>query len=60
MRKEVSGCVECGISPCKSCENIIISICDICDDEVDELREFDGEEICKDCYDDKWFELEVK
>ena len=57
MVKVESGCVDCGL-PClgTSCRNyrVLILRCDRCHDEVDELYEVDGEDLCEDCLKDEF------
>lgn len=52
MIKRESGCVSCGF-PCRGrgCPHYEIErcFCDVCKDEVEELYEVDGIEICEDC-----------
>ncbi len=52
MVKVESGCVDCGL-PClrTACPNykVLVLVCDRCHDEVDELYEVDGEDLCEDC-----------
>ena len=52
MVKVESGCVDCGL-PCwgTSCSyyKVLVLVCDRCHDEVDELYEVDGEDLCEDC-----------
>lgn len=52
MVKVESGCVSCGL-PCwgTACPNyqVLVLVCDRCHDEVDELYEVDGEDLCEDC-----------
>ena len=47
-----NGCVGCGL-PCLggSCPNyrIVVLECDRCHDEVEELFDVDGEDLCLDC-----------
>ena len=49
-------CVDCGL-PClyQSCPyyRVVRYICDCCDDEVDNLYYFDGQELCIDCVERK-------
>lgn len=51
-----SGCVDCGL-PClhRACPNyqVVIYECDCCGDEVDNLYNFDGQELCIDCIEHK-------
>ena len=52
MVRTESGCVDCGL-PClhSACPNYLVLVyeCDRCHDEVDELYEVDGEDLCLDC-----------
>ena len=62
MVKTESGCVDCGL-PCNgvACPNyrVLVFECDLCHDEVDELYEVDGEDLCLDCL-KKEFRKEVE
>ena len=62
MVKTVSGCVDCGL-PCigGACPNnrVLILECDQCHDEVEELYEVAGEDLCLDCL-KKEFRKEVE
>lgn len=52
MVRTESGCVDCGL-PClySSCpyDRVTVLECDRCHDEVDELYEVDGEDLCLSC-----------
>ena len=52
MVKVENGCVDCGL-PCigAACRynRVVILRCDRCHDEVEELYEVDGEDLCEDC-----------
>ena len=52
MVKTESGCVSCGL-PClyTSCPYYQVTVleCDRCHDEVEELYEVDGEDLCEEC-----------
>ena len=62
MVRTESGCVDCGF-PClrSACPNyqVLVYECDRCHDEVDELYEVDGEDLCVDCL-KKEFRKEVE
>lgn len=62
MISERSDCVSCGL-PCTSrCAYYgsysTILTCDSCEDEVDDLYEVDGEQLCEECAKEK-FALEL-
>ena len=52
-------CADCGF-PCQgsSCiyKNVLHKICDKCKDDVRYLYDYNGEELCRSCYDDKVIE----
>lgn len=52
MKKKISNCVDCGL-PClhEACPHysVTVLICDGCGDEVDELYDVDGEQLCESC-----------
>lgn len=52
MVKTESGCVNCGL-PCigKACpyHTVEIHYCDECDEELDDIYEVDGDELCEYC-----------
>ena len=56
MIRVESGCVDCGL-PCmhETCPNykVVVYECDCCGDEVDVLYDFDGQELCLDCIENK-------
>ncbi len=62
MVRTESGCVDCGL-PCLhgACPNyrVLVFECDRCHDEVDELYEVDGEDLCEYCL-KKEFRKEVE
>lgn len=52
MVRHESGCFDCGL-PCLgvACPayRVVVLECDRCHDEVEELFEVDGEDLCEDC-----------
>ena len=52
MIKYVSGCVGCG-KPCigSACRfhTEMVRVCDLCGDEVEDLYDDDGEQLCESC-----------
>ena len=62
MVRTESGCVDCGL-PCKgiACPmyRVVVLECDRCHEEVEELYEVDGEDLCEDCLKDE-FRKEVE
>lgn len=59
MIRKVSGCKGCDL-PCINCQDEIIYTCDICGQDVDEVRDYDNEDICRDCFIEKWDKLEQR
>lgn len=57
MVRTESGCVGCG-RPCwgTACPYYRVTVleCDRCHNEVDELYEVDGEDLCEDCLKDEF------
>ena len=62
MVRTESGCFDCGL-PCNgvACPNyrVLVFECDRCHDEVDELYEVAGEDLCEECL-KKEFRKEVE
>lgn len=52
MRETRNECVDCDLRRCAGCPylEVDVLVCDKCGDEVNELYEFDGDELCESCY----------
>lgn len=59
MIRTEDDCVGCGIPPCKHCQHTAF-ICDFCDEEVDELYDYEGEQVCYKCMEEDFTENWLK
>ena len=59
MIKYENECVDCGMPCFSSCryKNVMRMYCDRCGEEVDELNETHGEQLCNDCMEENEDEL---
>ena len=61
MIKKNEGCIGCSDGCLRGCRNyeVIYLVCDECDQTVDDLYLFDGEQICEECLLNKFEKVEV-
>lgn len=59
MKLKKDGCVCCGIPPCLNCKDTYVLVCDVCEEEVEELRYYDGIQICEFCFMNQWKDLDT-